>query len=338
MNPQETTPVVPLNKIEGAGALLKSGWSLFTKHWMVLVPIVIVPTIVSDIGVLIGRTGIQGSGIISIICAIAGGVLSVAMSVALVNAVHRLSTDPTAPISLGGQYKIGFSFFWTYVVVCIIATLATIGSTALLLIPGLIVGVYVCMYVYTIVLDGKKGFTAITESYALIYRRWGTVFGNLFAIGLVIGLCGAAFGLISYLIGHSLGLSIVGIGAARSVTPVVQPLSAVIYALVINLIGTAVATPIAVGCVYRMYVSLKATRQADVVTSGFKKWVIAAMVIGVPALIVSFTFFIVVAANQSMRSADGIQRNMPVYRPGMTADDYLREINARGTTTVPQNY
>jgi hypothetical protein len=202
---------------------------------------------------------------------------------ALVNAIHRLSTDNSVSLSLRGQYKFGFSMFWSFVLVLIINGFVGLGSFVLLVIPGIIVAVYTCMYAFTRVLDDKRGFSSLAESYTLVRGRWWPVLGRLLFIGLIM--------LIGYLILMGIAVligTIFNVPAWTQVRDGVQqtmPFGGFITHIVINIIGSVVITPIAVGYLYGLYASLKETRKTDVSVSTFRKWLKAFTVIGVIMLI-----------------------------------------------------
>jgi hypothetical protein len=118
------------------------------------------------------------------------------------------------------------------------------------------------MYAFTLVIDGKKGFSALTESYTLVYGRWWAVLGRLLALALSMMLVWITVTAIAFLFGILLQGSFIVMG-------------------LISLIGSAIITPIALGYMYKLYVSLKATRQANVSTVSFKKWLVAFLIIGI---------------------------------------------------------
>lgn len=246
MEQNNPTPVVTqtLAKIESPVSLLKFSWKLLTNHWKVIVPIAVLPSLVGYVGTLFSvATHNPLSVVVGIIFSIAGTVLSVASIPALINTLHRLSTDPSANLSIKEQYRLGFGYFWVIIITGALALLVGIGATALLIIPGIIVGVYISLYTYALVIDGKKGFEALTESYALVDGRWLPVVGRGLFLGLISMLLWLIIGGVA---------TIFGLGAASSSKTI---------AGLFSLFGTAILSPLAVGYTYRMYTSLKSLRQ-----------------------------------------------------------------------------
>jgi hypothetical protein len=289
--PQTSAPAPVTGELDGPITLLKFGWNILTKHWKSVGWVIVLPTIVSSIGQLLAATLGGAGAILAIILFIVSIILMIASLPAAVQAVHRVTVDPATPVSLKSQYRFGFSYFWSFILAAIIAGVVGFGSFILFIIPGVIVSVYTMFYIYTLVIDGKKGFSALTESFALVRGRWWIVFGNILFLGLVsfiirLILIGVQF-LLAYIFGAGMATG-TSVGFA-------------IIAVVINLIGIAIISPIAAGYTYKLYSSLKATRAAEASTKTFKKWLVAFLVIGILGGIV-FVISVPMIALMSARS------------------------------------
>ncbi|MFA6601918.1 MAG: hypothetical protein WCT02_03600 [Candidatus Paceibacterota bacterium] len=285
-------PTVPVTSVPvfqalpGPINLLKSSWGLFTTNWRILVPIFVLPTALIYIGQLLGETDNGLSTILSVILILGGCILSIVSQPASINAIHRYSTETNPVLSLEGQYKVGASFFWSILLITIISVLVSFGSFALLFIPGIIISVYVFTGVFSCVIDGKKGFSALTESYSLVSGRWLPVFGRLLFIGLI-------YVIISMIIGA------IGGASGGKITA---------FSALISLILTAFLGPVAGIYSYKLYSALKATRQGPVETETFKKWLVAFVVIGIIAPIVMFVgFFALLMTTSRVLTHDGLE-------------------------------
>jgi len=271
MNPQLTGPA----------ALFSSAWKLYRDHWKIIVPIVILPALGSYIGQLLALTHSVAPAVIGGLIGVAAAIFSIAMAPALINAIHRLSTEPGALITLKGQYRIGFGLFWPVILLGIINGLVVFGSFFFLVIPAIIVGVYCCFYAFALVIDGKRGFSALTESYSLVKGRWWPVLGRLlfFIVAYIfvwLILAGLAF-----VLGKAFGVHAPVAGTAIST-------GSFVIGMVVNLIGTSILIPLGLVYMYGLYMSLKATREASVETGFFKKWLIAFICVGVAGVVMSF--------------------------------------------------
>ena len=258
-----------------------------TGHWKVLVPILILPSVANYIGTLFTQTHQIVLTIVGVLISIVAAIFSVAMLPSLVNAVHRLSTESGAAISLKEQYKFGFKYFWSIILVGIIFGFAQIGSFVLFVIPMIVLWVYSCLYLFALVVDDKRGFSALTESYSLVRGRWWPVFGRLLFLVLVVLIIWFIFIGIGFLIGAASGVQLSSfIRSAGQAAPQFS-FGFFIVSTILNLIGTSIIAPIGLGYTYRMYTSLKSVRNPNIQTGAFKKWIIAFICVGAVAIVLA---------------------------------------------------
>ncbi len=225
---------------------MASSWNLFKANWKLLSAITLIPTAT----LLIARTiATQGSIVvlIGLILAIAGGVASIAMQPALITAIDKKSKDPAAPLTVKGQYSIGFSLFWPMLGLCILEGIFIGLGFIALIIPGIILAVYLCFYSYSRILDDKRGMDAFKDSYGLVKGRWWEVCGRGLFLGLIYIVVGIIISGAAYLLTG-------GISDPKSET--LQVVSGIL-----NLIESAILGPVAAGYMYYMYSSLRSLRQ-----------------------------------------------------------------------------
>ncbi len=258
--------VTGMPRIEGPVDLLKGAWKLVSAHWQVLAAIAVIPSVVNLAGILVSGSSSAFGSVTGTILAIIGSILSIAMMPAAVDAVHRLSTGSGQGMTVWGQYRVGFGWFWSVVLIMIIGIFVSIGSLVLFVIPVIIIAVYTALYSYVLVIEGKKGFAAFTESYALVHGRWWAVLGRILFLGVIMVIIQIILGLI---------LGIAGISQSSGTTEnLVTGLASVVV--------SAGIVPLAVVYIYRMYRSLASLRGAiEVPVKAFKKWLAALMAIGV---------------------------------------------------------
>jgi len=292
MNPQEpvSTPVpnIPVQKqgsytqkIDSPMDLLKSGLELLSGHWRTLAPIMLLPTIIMDLVTLIGYNKSGPVFLISLIVLIITIVISVASVPALVNAISKVSADPTVKISFKEQYKLGFSYFWSYILVAIIGLFVGLGSVFLLIVPGIIVALYTSFYSYALIVDGKKGLSAFTESYSLVRGRWWPVLGRMLFLVMMMLIVGLIVSGINFLVNLIFGIPVTVVGSSQAQIPIGASIVSMIISLVINTIIGLVS----MGYTYGMYISLKSTRDQNISTTVFKRWIITFICIGIVGII-----------------------------------------------------
>jgi hypothetical protein len=277
--PQVQSQNLSAGTFEGPVSLFKSSWIFFWKNWKTLVPIVILPIASFSLGQILVLFGNSILFIFVLVLFAIGMILSVASQPAIIDAIHKLHNG-IAAIVLVDQYKLGFKMFWSVIFLGILQALILFGASVLFIIPAFIVGIYLVMYMYTLVLDKKKGLQSLTESYSLITGRWFDVLGRLLFVGLVyIGFAIVVAG-VSFVISTIFGFKSNSIPQA-------------VLSVILNLIlGGAMGTLVAV-YLYKVYSSLKSTRKTDINVLSFKKWLIAFSVLGLIAMVAIFVAAIV---------------------------------------------
>ena len=134
-----------------------------------------------------------------------GFIFIIAMQPAALGAIQKLDTDPQAVVSLKEQYSFGFRYFWPITFLMIIQGLIFLGSAVFLLIPAIIIGVYTGLYIFMLVLEGKRGFASLTASYSLIRGRWSAVFGRIIFLALLYLIGGLIISGAVFIVNHAFG-------------------------------------------------------------------------------------------------------------------------------------
>jgi hypothetical protein len=297
MNPSEPVVVAsPISqpKIIGPIELLNSSWNFFKKNWKIFVSIIIIPSVLTYIGKSLLEIQSTNTTVLGFIFSIVGGVLSVVMSVALIDAVRRVSSDPTTSLNIKDQYMLGFKYFWSIILVSIISGLAALTGFALFIIPGIIIGIYISLSTYALVIDGKKGFSALTESYSIIYSRWHIAFARLFVLVLVMGAIQIFVSSITFLIIWLCGVDM----HALVVDQQQLPLYLSLFTFILGLCAEIVIVSIGYIYTYNLYIALKVTRMPEVSITKFKRWVIAFIIIGPIAFILIFGSMVLFGFNK----------------------------------------
>lgn len=296
MEPNKTDNVQPqyanqaeqtkISDLKSPVNLFVSSWNLFKQNWKILSSIAIVPAVFMVLGqmTMIFSSGSLSSFLLFFVLSIVGVILSVAMQPAIINAIHLLSTEPGRTINFKDQYRFGFKIFWSMIFIAILYGLVAIGSAVLFIVPAIIVGIYSSVYLYTRIIDDKKGLQALEESYSLVYNKWFKVLGRMVFFGVVyiafsVVLMGLTF-IIQFLFGLKNSSS-----------------EAMIVSNLVNLVMSGIMVPIGLIYLYNLFISMKSCREVGVSTNNFRKWIIAFMVLGIIFLIGMIVFAIAIGAN-----------------------------------------
>jgi hypothetical protein len=187
----------------GVGEILSAALRLYQRHWRTLLAIaavVVVP--ITLLQYLLGsrvraQSQVTGSGVvvstpswavgISGLVAVLAGVL---MYLVLTGAITRAVAAEVAGEDPGLEqsYRFGFHRMGSVLVVSVLVGLATLAGLTLLVIPGIYIGVRLCVSVEALVVEGRRGTQAMSRSWELVGGHWWHAFGTLLVAGLVTGL------------------------------------------------------------------------------------------------------------------------------------------------------
>ncbi len=261
--------------LTGPVSLLVTARDAFKAHWKVFALIAGVPSLILYIGQAFFLTKNPILAGLGAILSIAGVLLSIALRPAIILAIQKISAEPGAALSFKEQYKAGFRYFWPVLGLSALYILISLGSGVLFVIPAIVVSIYISMYLYCRIIDGKKGFSAFTESYSLVKGRWVATLGRLLFFGLAYFVMSLAVTGVLYLASKVFGFG-------------VNSETATMVTGFLNIILNSVMLPVAILYNYSLYASLKATRipQPSPSEAGFRKWLIAFMVLGLAAIII----------------------------------------------------
>ncbi len=307
MNPQESAPMpapVPApqttlstnnTKLTGPIELLSSSWKFFRIHWKLLVSIVILPSIILFVAqvLLITSAGNIFATILAFILSVVAIVLSIVMQPAVINAIHRLTNESGTTLTLKGQYKVGLTYFWSIIFLIILQVFITFGSFVLFVIPAIIMSVYTGMYVFARIIDDKRGFSAFTENYSLVKGRWWNVVGRILFMTLVYIVASLIIIGVVFILNLIFGFDSKSEGGT-------------VVSTFVSMVSSAFFGPLALVYLYRLYISLKNTRTANVLTGTFKKWLVAFLCVGVASVVIAFVAIPFVAINSARSSIQNV--------------------------------
>ncbi len=290
-----------MNTLEGPIVLIQKGWTLFKSNCKVIVPVAVFPSIIGIVGQLLILTKAPAFIILGILVYIASIVFSIAMIPALLNAIHRLQSEPGAVVTINSQYSLGFAMFGSMLLLNIIIVLISIGAYSLFIIPGIIISFYISFAIFAFVIDGKKSFGALVESYSLVKGRWSAVFGKIFTIGIVFVIFSLTLTALSYLLSFIFGMPLYeAIANGKAVTTTFGS----IIGMVTRLISNGIFMPLALIAMYNIYISLKATRQDPSTIKTPNAWFALFFCLGILVPVISILGFTALFIRYGHRNVD----------------------------------
>jgi hypothetical protein len=189
----------------GIGEILSTAFQLYRRHWRTLFAIaavVVVPLTLLQylFGYLVrtqGETTRNGVvetatwavGIAGLLAALAGILMYLVLTGAITRAVAAevAGEDP----SLEQSYRFGFHRLGSVLLVSVLVGLATIGGLILFIIPGIYIGVRLCVSIEALVVEGRRGTEAMGRSWGLVGGHWWHAFFTLLVAALLTGVVNA---------------------------------------------------------------------------------------------------------------------------------------------------
>ena len=190
----------------GIGEILSTALQLYRRHWrtllaiaaVVVVPITVIQYLLGDLvrtqgettrnGVVV-ETATWAAGIAGLLAALAGILTYLVLTGAITRAVAAevAGQDP----SVEQSYRFGFHRLWSVLLVSVLVGLATIGGLILFIIPGIYIGIRLCVSIEALVVEGRRGTEAMSRSWGLVGGHWWHAFGTVVVGGLLTGIVNA---------------------------------------------------------------------------------------------------------------------------------------------------
>gem|GEM_PF-5424660 len=213
-------------------------------------------------------------------------------------------------------YKKSSKFFWSYIVLLLMLSLAKAGATALFIVPGIILAGYLVFASYEFFDQEKKGFKALLGSWSLVRRYWKSVVWRWIVISILISLTVLIAIIPLAIIGTVLVIVAVAI-KSTALTVISVSVGLIIIAIFLLLL----VIPLGIITMFELYYNLKEVRSAEKLADEavdrrrrFK--LIWAMIIGVLAFIVAFMIGIYLVNNLEKTANSGIPASAII--PGKT--------------------
>lgn len=191
---------------KGLGEILSQAFNVYRANaakLVVIVAIVVVPltfvsTLITQVALDPGTERITVLGEIVEVPASRGffgalvvGAFALAISVIiwalLEAAIVRAAAQATLgdPIDVEASYRWGFRRIGSVILVSILAGLAVLGGLILLVVPGLIFAVMLCVSVPALIVEDRRGSDALGRSWSLVKGSFWHVVGVIVVAGLI---------------------------------------------------------------------------------------------------------------------------------------------------------
>jgi hypothetical protein len=125
-------------------------------------------------------------------------IISVIITAMLQAAILRAAAQATIgdPVDPEESYRFGFKRLGSVILVSLLVGLAVLGGLILLIIPGLIFGVLLCVSVPVLIVENRRGREALSRSWNLVKGHFWHALGVIFVAGIIVGIVSGIIGAI----------------------------------------------------------------------------------------------------------------------------------------------
>jgi hypothetical protein len=187
------------------GEILRTALQLYRRHWrtllaiaaVVVVPLTLLQYLFGDLIRTRGETTRNGIvetaswsvGVAGLLAALVALLTYLVLTGAITRAVAAevAGEDP----SVEQSYRFGFHRLGSVLLVSVLVGLATVGGLILFIIPGIYIGIRLCVSIEALVVEGRRGTEAMGRSWGLVVGHWWHAFGTLVVAGLLTGVVNA---------------------------------------------------------------------------------------------------------------------------------------------------
>lgn len=185
------------NKLSGPFTLLKETLGIYKKRFTILVKLVLVPIIIFSVASVMLLNSLQSSisasvFITFVLVSIVGTIYSIVITGATIKMSNLQENLTTAE-----YFRLSLKMTPALLLVLLFSGLAVLGGFLLLLIPGLIFGVWFSLSAYSLIHENLRGRAALLRSKELAKGYWWAIFGRILFYQLFLFVVLAGIGVFS---------------------------------------------------------------------------------------------------------------------------------------------
>jgi hypothetical protein len=163
-----------MQTLNPVGRLFGDSWRLYKERLLSFIGILIIPFVIVGAGELMIAHG-SPINIIGGILIFLGLIISIAAIAAVMISIARGT-------GVGESYRSGWAIFWPMLWLGILVELVGMGGMVMLVIPLIMMAVWFLFSGYALVVEGKRGIGAISQSREYTRGYWWSLFGRYLLI------------------------------------------------------------------------------------------------------------------------------------------------------------
>jgi hypothetical protein len=174
------------------GGILSTSWAIFKKHFRTILTVTLVVYFPINVGaatapnLLPDTISVQEQELWATLIQLVEGLVGILATMAIAFVVEKSVAGED--IRYSQALKKSFSRWGSVIGTNILAGIALLVLTLLLIVPGIVWGVYYSFSVYVVALRDVGGKEALDYSKSLVKGRWWRVFGNNFGLGILFSV------------------------------------------------------------------------------------------------------------------------------------------------------
>ena len=176
-----TSPDAAAHPLGPIKDLFVRSWRLYRAQFLVFVGILAGPFAVIAAGRIVIAAGFFQAGFATV-CV--GYLFSLIAMAAVIFSVARGT-------GIAASYRGIRSLFFPLLWVGVLSYLAVLGGFIMLVLPGILVGIWLLFTMFIVVVEGKRGLAAMQQSREYVRGYWWTLFGRYLLVVFIAGVLGA---------------------------------------------------------------------------------------------------------------------------------------------------
>jgi hypothetical protein len=166
------------------GKLFRDAWREYKSKFSTLAKIILVPAVIVALGNALlsqhGTVAVVGSLIYFVGC-----IVLIFASIALLFAI-------IAGTDFAESYRRSPGIFWSFVWVSVLGGVATLGGFVMLIVPGILMGIWFLFSRYLVIAENRRGLNALMQSREYARGYWWAIFGRMLLVSIMVGIIAAA--------------------------------------------------------------------------------------------------------------------------------------------------
>jgi len=172
--------------------LVKEGFEIYKQKIVSILPLMLIFWgLIMILGILISFIApggiIENSGYLAVLLILGIYLLMIFLSTFIGFSLVLLVIKPVRT-KLKEIFQEVWKKLWQYLLVTILVGFFVIITSFLLIIPGIIVGVYLTFSSFVFIIEAEKGINALKRSWNLVKGNWWKVFGRIILLNIIIGV------------------------------------------------------------------------------------------------------------------------------------------------------